>query len=242
MSTVRFDHIALAVARMADTTSFLVGELGGVPAHGAAVGPYHFGQWRFDGGGRLEILEPLGEDGFLHRFLARNGPGIHHVTFTVPSLHEACDRARAHGYTIVGFDDSNLYWKEAFLHPKEALGIVVQLAEAPPRMEGRLAWAPPPGPPNPPPPVRIVGLRLRARSAERARTQWESVLQGAARPGSGGTLIYGWPDSPLDITVEIDPAGEEGPIAIELAGARAVTLPNGPHPVLGALFRRSPAR
>src|SRR3989442_8178374 len=62
VSTIRFDHIAIAVPRIAEATPFLVGELGGVPAYGAPAGAYRFGQWRFDGGGRLEILEPLGED------------------------------------------------------------------------------------------------------------------------------------------------------------------------------------
>ena len=100
-------------------------------------------------------------DAFLHRFLAQRGPGIHHVTFTVPSLSEACDRARAHGYLIVGYDDSDPEWKEAFLRPKEALGIVVQFAEPGPRPSGENAprWPPPPEPANPPPPVTMLGLR-----------------------------------------------------------------------------------
>src|SRR3989442_640188 len=85
---VRFDHIALALPRMADATPFLVGVLGGAPAFGADSGVYRFGQWRFANGARLEVLEPSGNDGFLHRFLATRGPGIHHVTFEVPSARE----------------------------------------------------------------------------------------------------------------------------------------------------------
>src|SRR5262245_15300792 len=114
---------------MADAPSVLVGALGGSPAHGGSSSQYRFGQWRFDGGGRLEILEPEKPDGFLSRFLETRGPGIHHVTFKVPSLQDACGRARDLGYDIVGYDDSDPEWKEAFLHPKQALGIVVQFAE-----------------------------------------------------------------------------------------------------------------
>ena len=196
---------------------------------------FNWATWRFAGGGVVEILEPAGADGFLHRFLAARGPGIHHVTFRVPSLAAACARARAHGYQIVGLDDSDPSWKEAFLHPKQAQGIVVQLAES--SGDGEPRRPPPPGPPDPPPPVTLVGLRLRARDWERARLQWEGVLEGERAEGAGGALIYRWPDSPMRLVVEID-AAAEGPVAIEIASDRAVALPDGQHPVLGAVFRR----
>ena len=107
MSRIHFDHIAIATHRMADAPAVLVGVLGGTPTgDGGPSGAYTWGHWRFAGGGRLEILEPLGADGFLHRFLATRGPGIHHVTFRVPSLAEACERAGAHGLRIVGRDES----------------------------------------------------------------------------------------------------------------------------------------
>jgi catechol 2,3-dioxygenase-like lactoylglutathione lyase family enzyme len=239
-SPIRFDHIAIALHRMADAPAVLVGVLGGVPDFGAPAGLYRFGQWRFAGGGRIEILEPMGEDGFLHRFLAQRGPGVHHVTFKVPSLREACDRAAAHGYEVVGFDDSDPRWKEAFLHPKQALGIVVQLAESSlAGGGGPRRWQPAPGPPEPPPPVTILGLRMRARSHDRARTQWELVLQGEGAEAGRNELIYRWPGSPMRIAVAIDPAAAEGPVAIELASERALALPGGPHPILGTVFAQS---
>jgi methylmalonyl-CoA/ethylmalonyl-CoA epimerase len=244
MPEVRFDHIAIAVPRLAEASAVLMGVLGGLPHHGGPSGAYRFGQWRFAGGGRLEVLEPLGENGFLHRFLAQRGPGIHHVTFRVPSLVEACDRARSRGYEIVGYDDSDPRWSEAFLHPRQALGIVVQLAESritgsgsrPPR------WEPPPSPPSHPEPVTILGLRLRARSRERASIQWGEILQGERVEGPGEALVYQWPRSPLRLAVEIDPGSPEGPIAIEYASERAIGPPGGPHPVLGATFVRRPER
>ncbi len=239
MPGILFDHIAIATDRMADAPAVLVGQLGGAPAHGGSSPMYRFGQWRFKGGGRIEILEPAGTDGFLHRFLRERGPGVHHVTFRVPSLRESCARARAQGYDIVGHDDSDPDWKEAFLHPKQALGIVVQLAETSwsGGDGGPAGWTPPPGPPTPPPPVTIVGLRLRARSRERARRQWGHVLEGECTE-RGSQLIYRWPGSPLRLAVAIDPAGDEGPLAIEYASERAVPLPEGRHQVLGVAFER----
>ncbi len=247
MPRVLFDHIAIAVPRMADAPAFLVGELGGAPYHGGPSGAYTFGQWRYEGGGVLEVLEPRGADGFLHRFLAQRGPGVHHVTFRVPGLlRDACARAEAQGYEIVGHDDSNPEWQEAFLHPRQALGIVVQIVASAPRprqpprragKERRPRWQHPPGPPNPPPAVRVMGLHMRAHSRARARAQWAEILRGEAREADGG-LVFTWPGSPMDIAVEIDPARAEGPLGIELASPRALALPAGPHPVLGAVFGR----
>ncbi|PYO52446.1 MAG: hypothetical protein DMD83_25865 [Candidatus Rokuibacteriota bacterium] len=242
MPGILFDHIAIATERMADAPAVLAGLLGGLPAHGGSSPMYRFGQWRFKGGGRLEILEPAGADGFLHRFLRERGPGIHHVTFRVPSLREACARARAQGYDIIGHDDSDPDWKEAFLHPRQALGIVVQLAES--RWSGDEGgsprWTPPAAPPNPPPPVTIVGLRMVAQSRERVRKQWEAILDGRGTEGGADELSYRWPGSPMRLTVAIDPSRDEGPLAIEYASERPVALPAGRHPVLGAVFARCP--
>jgi len=236
-----FDHIAIAMPRIADAPAVLAGELGGVPDRGGRARAYRFGQWRFRGGARLEVLEPAGADGFLHRFLERHGPRIHHVTFRVPSLARACDRARAQGYDIVGYDDSDRHWKEAFLHPRQALGIVVQMVESEPGGGGEGAnWTPPPGPPDPPPPVAVRGLRMRARSRERARAQWELILDGApVRDGAPGVL-YEWPGSPMRLAVEIAPDLAEGPIAIAYSSERPLALPAGPHPVLGTVLSASP--
>jgi methylmalonyl-CoA/ethylmalonyl-CoA epimerase len=228
MTAIRFDHIAIAQPRVADAVPFIEGVLGGVPQYGAPSGPYRFFQWRFDGGGRIEVLEPVGADGFLHRFLATRGPGIHHVTFKVPNLPAACERARDRGYEIVGYDDSHPHWKEAFLHPKQALGIVVQLAEA--SGGGLPRWQPPAGPDHPPPPVRVLGLRMRARSRERADRQWHEVLGAEVAPEASAALVYRWPGSPMRIAVEIDPARDEGPIAIEVAGDRPLMRPEINHP------------
>ena len=235
---VRLDHIALAVPRIADATDFIVGTLGGEPAFGSRSRFFQFGQWKFAGGGRLEILEPVGApDGFLRRFLAQHGPGIHHVTFKVPDIREACARAESHGYKIVGFDDSSPYWKEAFLHPKQALGIVVQMAQMARRSDGApvMSWQPPPAPPNPPAAVTVLGLRMTARSRERADVQWRQVLGGEPTE-RGGEIVYRWERSALAITVATDPSAEEGPLAINLASDRPLELPSGPHPVLGARF------
>jgi methylmalonyl-CoA/ethylmalonyl-CoA epimerase len=227
-----FDHISIAMERLADAPAVLVGILGGTADSGAPSQVFRWGCWRYAGGGRLEVIEPRGPDGFLHRFLAQRGPGIHHVTFKVPNLGAACDRAETNGYAVVGYDDADPDWKEAFLHPKQALGIVVQLAEARGDDAERWPWTPLPAPDAPPAPVTIVGLRLRAVERERALVQWGRVLGGVATERPGGELAFRWPGSPMGVVVEIDPHGEDGPLCIEVVSDRALTIP----PPLGRLI------
>jgi methylmalonyl-CoA/ethylmalonyl-CoA epimerase len=236
VARVLFDHIAIGVPRIADAAPFLSGVLGGIPLAGAPSAVFRWGVWRYEGGGMIEALEPRGADGFLHRFLAQRGPGLHHVTFKVPSTRAACERARDAGLNPVGFDDSDPRWIEAFLHPKDALGIVVQLAES--HGDDGGSGEPPPGVPDAPPPVTVLGLRMRAHSRERADRQWVGILHGVVEETASSEVSYRWPGSPMRLVVELDPRGDEGPLALEVATARPLALSAGPHPVLGATFRR----
>jgi catechol 2,3-dioxygenase-like lactoylglutathione lyase family enzyme len=234
-----FDHIAFGVPSIDATPAFIAGRLGGRPyARGPGRG-FVWKQWRFAGGGVLEVLEPAGApSGFLHRFLDRRGPGIHHVTFKVPDLRTASERARGLGYDVVGYDDSQPGWKECFLHPKQAQGIVVQLAESDPRLDDGSELVTRFGPDDvePGPPVRVLGLRLAARSAPAARAQWGDLLGGACT-ATEGALEFRWAGSPMRIIVTPDPDREEGPVCVEVASDRPLGLAPGPEPLLGVEFR-----
>jgi methylmalonyl-CoA/ethylmalonyl-CoA epimerase len=236
------DHIALGLHRIADGVPFLVGELGGRFVDGGPSGNFTGGQWSFADGEKLELIEPLGEPGgFMQRFLAARGPGIHHVTFKVADIVAAAERVRSFGYDVVGYNDESPYWKELFIHPKQALGIVVQLAEEHPLPEGMPAWNAgwdaPQGPPPAEPPARVVGLRLTARSAEAAQRQWGELLGGRAH-ADRGILVYEWPDSALRLSVHVDASRAEGPDAIELCCARRLALPVKRPLLLGARFEQ----
>ena len=235
MARVLFDHIAIGLPRIADAAPFLSGVLGGIPLAGASSAVFRRGVWRYEDGGMIEALEPRGDDGFLHRFFAQRGPGLHHVTFKVPSTRAACERARDAGLNPVGFDDSDPRWIEAFLHPKEALGIVVQLAES--HGDDGGPGDPPPGVPDAPAPVTVLGLRMRAHSRERADRQWVGILRGVAEETGGGEVTYRWPGSPMRLVVELDSRGDEGPVAVELESTRALGLPAGAYLGLGVTFR-----
>jgi hypothetical protein len=64
---------------------------------------------------------------------------------------------------------------------------------------------------------------MRAHSRERALTQWHDILKAHAEERPGGGLAFHWPDSPMWIVVEVDPAAAEGPLAVELASDRVLS-------------------
>jgi catechol 2,3-dioxygenase-like lactoylglutathione lyase family enzyme len=238
--SVWFDHIAIGVPLIEDVLPFVVGELGGRPAGGGLTRAFAFRQWHF-GGGKLEILEPAGAPGgFLHRFLERRGPGVHHVTLEVPDLDATCARAEAMGFTVVERDDSDPEWSEAFLHPKSAMSIVVQMAQVRrPQADAHELpiVAPDPGDPEPGAlGIELIGLRLAASSLRRAHDLWCDLLGGIGR-SIDGALEVRWPGSPMRLVVQrTAPGADEGPVAIEIACLRPAVVPVGPHPVLGTAF------
>ena len=212
------DHIAFGVRSIAAISPAVCERLGGIPYQsGPGIG-FRGAQWTLPGNGRFEAIEPDGGvEGFLHRFLAGRGNRVHHLTFKVADIHAAAAAVRAAGLSVVGLNDSLASWKEMFLHPREAQGIVVQLAEAHPEI-GDDGWSdawPYPRSAARQGRPRVVGLRMRALSAERARRQWHSLLGGRIEERENRS-VFTWPGSPLRIAVEADEGCTEGPIAIEV--------------------------
>jgi methylmalonyl-CoA/ethylmalonyl-CoA epimerase len=128
----RIDHVAVAVRDVGSAASLYRDVLGGRFLYGADQPEqgFRFVQYRFPSGGKVELVTPLG-DGFVARFLERRGEGIHHVTLRVQDLAAQVQRLRTAGHPLIGisFDDPD--WKEAFIHPRDAHGVLIQLAESP---------------------------------------------------------------------------------------------------------------
>ncbi len=128
----RLDHVSVAVRdiRAAAGVAELLG--GRFRDGGSSFGrDFRWAQWDLPGG-KLEMIAPVDlddEGNFLVRFLRERGEGLHHLTVKVSDLERAVELARAGGYEIVGVDVTNEGWKEAFVHPRSAAGVLIQLAE-----------------------------------------------------------------------------------------------------------------
>src|SRR4051794_26892223 len=128
---IELDHLALGTERITDLWPRYAGDLGaGWVGMRPDVG-FTFCQLRFGNGRRIEMLEPYdtGADPFLRRFLDHSGPGPHHLTFKVPDIRAMLATLDDAGYHPVGVNFNDPEWLEAFIHPKEVPGVVVQIAE-----------------------------------------------------------------------------------------------------------------
>jgi methylmalonyl-CoA/ethylmalonyl-CoA epimerase len=126
----RIAHVGIAVPDIDTALAFYRDVLGLEPhgpetADGATVVSLPFGE------AEVELLAPRDADGPIARFLARRGPGIHHICYRVADLDAAVAACRAAGYRLIdqiprpGAGGRRI----AFGHPKATAGILLELTE-----------------------------------------------------------------------------------------------------------------
>jgi methylmalonyl-CoA/ethylmalonyl-CoA epimerase len=234
------DHVALAALDTSEALKFLTGELAGTVIFGGqSVGfrPMQVFVGGLDGDGMpVELLEPwlTEQNDFLARFLARHGPGPHHMTFKVPSISDALARLQGAGYHPVNIDLSDPDWKEAFLMPREAHGTVVQIAQTTNHQESRADWlahvaqfgpnehprwwsdpAPPEGPP-----ARLRRVVLRTPVLAGAVAFFAGVMQGDVEREAETHVDLVWPGG-ARIGLEAQPDAAPGIDRLEVEGLAA---------------------
>jgi len=237
VKTVTLDHVACGVPSISAAIPLLEGTLRTRPHRRGPSPEFFAAQWAFEGDGRLELLEPAGpEGGFMHRFLQSRGAGVHHATFKVPDLHAARARAQAAGFEVIGFNDANPGWKECFLHPKQAMGLVVQMAESDPDVDSStwLEFGPTLERPGDAPGATFLGLRLAVRSLETATRLWGEAACAASVRREGGEAFFNWDDSPLTLHVVETDEYPEGPLGLEVRLPNGMRLEQNPPPSIGA--------
>ena len=84
------------------------------------------------GGGKLEFLKSTSVDSPLHRYVEKNGAGLHHIALKVDNLQSALNHLLQNGIELIdkvpkrGAEGHAI----AFLHPKSTAGILIELCEA----------------------------------------------------------------------------------------------------------------
>ncbi|HEX7049773.1 MAG TPA: methylmalonyl-CoA epimerase [Longimicrobiales bacterium] len=126
------DHVAIAtqsIARALPLFESLTGARGSPPervdAQGVAVA------FVGEGDGRLELIEPLGPQSPVARFIERRGPGLHHLAYRVPDLESALARLSAAGVPLIdAHPRPGAHGRRvAFVHPSGAGGVLIELVE-----------------------------------------------------------------------------------------------------------------
>ena len=185
------DHIAVASEHAIDNFARYRGDLGAAWVAGMYDPGFYWGQLRFANGMTIELLEPadITQDDFLRRFLDRSGPGPHHVTFKVDDIHDAIGAVTEAGYPPTRANTANPHWKEAFLHPKQSHGIVVQLAESSGFDHPVQFEVPPPKIARPAALARIVHL---VADLDAAVDLFERILGGTRGPTTADSVDLTW--------------------------------------------------
>ena len=129
----RIDHIGVAVHSI-DEARGLYEALGleitaieEVPAEGVRVAFIPCGE------SSIELLEPTGVDSPVARFLARRGPGVHHLCLGTGDVAGADARLRAAGLEVLRpapTRGAGGCWVQ-FVHPKSAGGVLLELSQRP---------------------------------------------------------------------------------------------------------------
>ncbi|MGE5275378.1 MAG: methylmalonyl-CoA epimerase [Acidobacteriota bacterium] len=133
MTVGRVDHIGIAV-RSIDEALGVYRALGLEVAHREVVESQGVATAFLPvGESRLELLEAVSPDSPVGRFLARRGPGLHHICLSVPDIEAALGELARRGFRLLdrapvpGAGGKRV----AFLHPEAGQGVLIELSEDP---------------------------------------------------------------------------------------------------------------
>ncbi len=125
-------HVAIAVPSLSDAIPFYRDVLGYAVNEPTALGDQGVRvAFATNGGSRVELLEPMGGDSGVARFVAERGrPTLHHVCFVVDHLTATLDRLAEAGVELVDrVPRRGAEGMVAFLHPRAADGVLVELID-----------------------------------------------------------------------------------------------------------------
>ena len=128
----RIDHIGVAVEDLDGAVTLYRDQLGMREQHRETVEEQGVEAVLLDvGEGHVELLRPLSDDTAVGKFLAKRGPGLHHVAYQADDIEAALESLRESGVELiderprVGIQGKRV----AFLHPRSTGGVLTELVE-----------------------------------------------------------------------------------------------------------------
>jgi methylmalonyl-CoA/ethylmalonyl-CoA epimerase len=128
----RIDHVGIAVTDLEAALSLYDDSMELTLAHREVVAEQGVEAVLLDvGENHVELLAPLGEDTPVGRFLAKNGPGLHHVAYQVSDIEETLAKLAKAGLSLIdseprtGIRNSRV----AFLHPRSTQGVLTEIVQ-----------------------------------------------------------------------------------------------------------------
>ena len=128
----RIDHVGVAVEDLDAAVKLYEGGLGMPLVHRETVAEQGVEAVLLDvGDGHVELLAPLGPDTPVGKYLARKGPGLHHVAYAVSDIEATLAELAGAGLELIdrepriGIRNSRV----AFLHPRSTGGVLTEIVE-----------------------------------------------------------------------------------------------------------------
>ena len=128
----RIDHIAIVVDELDNSLAFWCDALG-MELYGVRDVPAEMAQIAFlpAGESEIELVRPTTGDSGLAKYLEKRGPGMHHVCLEVDDIAGMLAQLKGKGIQLINEEprlsaDGKKY---AFIHPKSANGVLVELYE-----------------------------------------------------------------------------------------------------------------
>ena len=129
---MKLEHIGIAMRSIEEGAKIWEGILGFTPEAIIEVKSQKVRVAIFDAGGvKIELLEPLGDNGPIARFLEKKGEGLHHLCFEVKDIEKLLKDFKSKGIKLVDeVPRSGASAKKvAFLHPSSIHGVLIELCE-----------------------------------------------------------------------------------------------------------------
>ena len=132
MKLINLDHVAIAVEDLDATIAEYRRQYGVEPLYREVIEEQGVEEAMIPvGGSYVQLLRPLSDQTPVGRYLAKNGPGLHHIAYAVPSIEHALAHLKSEGVRLI--DESPRLGgrgaKIAFVHPKELAGTLIELVE-----------------------------------------------------------------------------------------------------------------
>jgi methylmalonyl-CoA/ethylmalonyl-CoA epimerase len=171
------------------------------------------------GDSEIELLEPLGTESGMRRFLARHGEGLHHVCFETPDVAAELTAAKDKGAELIDATPRpGLGGQIGFLHPRSCAGVLVELA-MPIELAGSRAHARPLGASSDAhgSPLRLKRLVIGAREPRGMAAVFQRLFAFAEIPMNGGPrVMLGVGRGALLIVPTGEVGGIEGMVALSM--------------------------
>lgn len=133
MAVIRIDHIAIVVEDIEESRGFYEEALGLNLTHVEHVEEQESTVAFFPtGGSEIELVQPTSDDSGVARYLAKRGPGIHHICLEVDDIQATLDDLKARGIELINEEPTTGSGGKqiAFIHPRSTSGVLIELYQA----------------------------------------------------------------------------------------------------------------